>query len=46
MGSLLPIGGVVLKLEVAWLVGVVGQVLEVYPKVELLAFGVLSLGCF
>ena len=46
MGSLLPIGGVVSKLEVAWLVGVVGQVLEVSPGVKLLALLVLFLGCF
>ena len=46
MGSPLPVGEVVSKLEVAWLVGVVGQVLEVYLGAELLAFWVLSLGCF
>ena len=42
MEFLLPVGGVVSALEVAWLVGVVVQVLEVYPEVELLALVVLS----
>ena len=46
MGILLRVGGVVSKLEVARLVGVVGRVLEVYLGAELLALLVLSLGCF
>ena len=46
MGYLLPAGGVVLALVVARLVGVVGQVLVVYPGVELLVLLVLSPSCF
>ena len=46
VGSLLPVGGVISKLEVARLVGVVGQVLEVYPGVELLVSLVPSLDYF
>ena len=42
----MPVGRVVSKLEVAWQVGMVGQVLEVYLEAELLAFWVLSLSCF
>ena len=46
MEFLLPAGGVVSRLEVAWLVGVEVQVLEVYLGAKLPALLVLSPGCF